>query len=223
MLFRMQSNKLHFIDVCIRTKTGGKTQVDLAKGRLYTSKKYGNFIILKGHKMPLPRFDQEVFLPRRKSGRMFLDVTASDGYFYANEYKKFGDKLRRKMQLVDEGGKVYDFDNKEDMEKFINDKYKIVDYADFGGIVNPVPHVDRSQARINEEIILAQTKESIPFWKLPQFIFLATILISAIILIVVVVLALQHAETLAGAAPASKGIVNSLANNLNNASLPPSP
>lgn len=219
-----QHNRKHFIDLCLRTKTGGKPQIDLVKAQLYRSKKYGNFIYVKKRKMPIPRFDQEFFLPRRKSGRMFLDVTTSDGYYYANRFNSLLDKLKKNIILHDDEGKPYSFNDKNELNEFLKQKYKVADYTDIGGMVNQIPHVDRSQAAQIDEILDQLNEDKPSFWKSPQFIFVSALVISSILVIVIFVLALQHAQILAGGAPdASGGVANMAANFIQNGTKPPTP
>ena len=218
----MQRNKINFIDVCLRTETAGKPQIDLQKGQIYHSKKYGNFIYLPKRKIPIPRFDQEVFLPSRKGGRMFLDVTTSDSYYYANKYRTIKEIIGGYKILTDDKGKKFMIKDEKELQKFLKDKYKFVDYSDFGGMVNLIPHVDRSQAVQVDEILANLNKENVSFWKSPQFIFISAMLISVVIIIVITVLTMQHANTIAGIPQqAGKGILNSVVNTVQNSTVAP--
>lgn len=208
-LIRFNSNKRNFIDVCLRTHTGGKAQVDLLKGQLYRSKRFGEFIWIPSRKMPIPRFDQEVFLPRRKSGRMFLDITASDGYYYANKYTTL-DKLKQVMPtLTDEKGKKYAYSNEAEFQELLKEKYKLNDYDIFSGVVNQIPYIDRSQAMLTDEILNTLNKEKVSFWRSPTVMLFGALIIGGIIAIVIIVLAQQHAESIINLGlQESKGVVS---------------
>lgn len=221
ILLKIHFNRQHFIDLCIRTKTGGKPQVDLMKAKLYRSKRYGNWIYVPKRKIVIPRFDQEAFLPRRASGRMYLDVTTSDSYYYANKWTPLNELRRGDIYLTDDEGIEHKFATKEQVGAFLRSKYKLLDYNDFGGMVNQIPHVDRAQALIIDEVLANLNKEKTSFWKSPQFIFIATLIIAAIVFIVMMVLGIQHSEAIAGVAKqAGNGALDTLANKM---AAPPTP
>jgi len=212
--------------LCLRTMTGGKPQIDIMKAKLYRSKKYGNYIYAPHRKIVVPRFDQNVFLPRRQSGRMFLDISASDGYYYPNKWKSLLKIMRKEIGLFDENGKEEKFATKEQVDAFLKKKYKLQDYNDFGGMVNQIPHVDRAQALINDEIIANLNQEKLSFWKSPQFIWITTLAIAGTLAIVIIILAMKHAETLAPTVEPAKGALHGLAESLGgnvSTGSPPSP
>lgn len=162
------------LDIDIYTYSGSKPFVNRVKGRIVRTKNFGE-LIWCSKRIILPRFDNKFFIPSIK-GRFRISVTSKDGYYYSNallRYKDAPEEFKQKLQ----------------------EKYNIMPYEEIEELINPLPHVDRSQAIMLHKVFDKLTAEKRAFWEHPAFIIMGVLTLAVGASVIWLALAKNFAET----------------------------